>query len=535
MPLLIVAAMAALVLLIAAVNVASLLLVRSASRVREFSMRYALGASTRQIILQLLLEGSLIGCAGAGAGLLLAPLAARALVREMTSGGSAVVFSTGLDLRLLAFTLSAGLLVSVITSIAPAWSLRRPDLTQALRQQSATAAGAGVMFRRVIVGLQVGLSVVLLVGATLFVRSMRNLRHVDPGMDLTQLITFHIDPLLAGVPQEHIPLLQQSLLESFSADRRIQSAGATNDGELTGNGMGGNLTVEGYSATANENVDAEVAAISPQFLSTMRERLVAGRWFTDDDDPKHPSVAIVNETLAKHYFRRPDAAVGRRVARGAGNQLKFMTIVGVVADARHSSLRSEVQDTLYQPLKQIEKPNELYVYLRTSMPLNEAGRMIQQNVRAVNGDLAIANLRTMTAQVDETLRNDSLIESLAIAFGALAALLAGVGLYGVLAYTTAQRTREIGIRIALGSSRLQASGLVLRDVSVLVSAGVVLALPCALLLARLIRSQLFGVSAADPLTLVAVVLNMLFVALVAAAVPARRAASVDPVVALRSE
>jgi ABC-type lipoprotein release transport system permease subunit len=243
----------------------------------------------------------------------------------------------------------------------------------------------------------------------------------------------------------------------------------------------------------------------------------------------------VNETFVKHYFSSAADGIGRRVAQGAGNHLQYMTIVGVSRDAKHGNLREAAAPTLFTPLRQQKTVDQLYLYLRTTTPPEQTFAIVRQAMKQIDPGLAVDALRTMDEQIETTLSNERMIELLAISFGLLATLLAGVGLYGVLAYSTAQRTREIGIRIALGSSRLGVSRLVLADVVRLAGIGIVVAIPCSMLLGRLLRSQLFGVSAADPFTLVGVVLLIAVVALVAAILPAHRASAVDPTTALRTE
>jgi putative ABC transport system permease protein len=533
-PLLAVMGMAFLVLLIATVNVASLLLVRAASRIREFSLRYALGANARRIMQQLLMEGLLIGIAGGAAGLFLAPMCIRVLVQRLSTDGSSA-FSTTLDARLLVFNFAIAIVVSVLFSLAPAIQLLRPDIVNSLKQQTATISGGTLNFRRLIVSLQVGLSVLLLVGSGLFVRTMQNLRKVDTGFNTSHLVTFHIDPQLSGDSKDKIPSLHQNILESLAALPGVQAVGATDDVELANNGHGGNVTVQGYNAPPDEEYDIEEPTINPAFFHAMQIPVLAGRTFTEDDDATHPPVAIVNETFAKHYFSGAAAAVGKQVAKGAGNHLVFMTIVGVTRDTRHENLRIASPPTMFTPLRQATSPDQLYLYVRTAMQPEQSFAVIRQAIKQIDPGLAVDSMRTMDDQIDTTLSSERMIELLAISFGLLATVLAGVGLYGVLAYSTTQRTREIGIRIALGSSRLQVSRLVLLDVLKLAGIGVVVAIPCSILLAHTLRSQLYGVSSADPYTLCAVVLLIAFVALVAALIPARRASSVDPTIALRNE
>jgi putative ABC transport system permease protein len=533
-PLLAVMGMAALVLLIAAVNVASLLLVRSAARVREFSLRYALGASARRVVQQLLLEGVLIGIAGGAAGLLIAPTCLRVLVDRLGTDGTAA-FATSLDSRLLIFNFAIALVVSVLFSLAPAAQLVRPDIVNALKQQTSTISGGTLSFRRLIVSLQVGLSVLLLVGSGLFVRTMQNLRRVDTGFNTSHLITFHIAPSLSGYTPDKIPALQERVLDAMSALPGVQSVAATDDAELADNGHGGNVSVEGYNAPEDEDYDVEIPSVNAGYFHGMQLPLLAGRTFTEDDDATHPLVTIINETLAKHFFGDPSKAVGRRIAVGNSEHTEYTTIVAVTRDAKHTNLRDAVRPTLYSPLRQAKKRDELYLYLRTATPPEQSFAMVREAMKGIDPGIAVDSLLTMDNQIDTTLTNERMIELLAISFGLLATMLAGVGLYGVLAYTTTQRTREIGIRIALGSSRLRVSRLVLADVLRLAGIGVVVAIPCSILLGRLLRSQLFGVSAADPLTLAAVVVLMSVVAVLAAIIPARRASSVDPTVALRAE
>jgi len=534
-PLLAVMAMAFLVLLIAAVNVASLLLVRSAARVREFSLRYALGANARRVLQQLLLEGVLIGIAGGAAGLLIAPACIRILVHRLESDGSSSAFQTSLDARLLAFNFAIALAVSVLFSLAPAIQLLKPDIVNALKQQTATMSGGTLNFRRLIVSLQVGLSVLLLVGSGLFVRTMQSLRRVDTGFNPSHLVTFHIDPLLSGYTKEKVPLLHQNVLDAMATLPGVQAVAATDDQQLAHNGHSGNITVDGYTAPPDEDYDVEESAINPGFFHALQVPVLAGRSFTEDDDATHPQVAVVNETFVKHYFSNPAAAIGRRVAQGGGNDLAFMTIVGVMQDTKHDDLRESTPPTLFTPLRQTQGVDQLYLYLRTAMPPEQSFAMVRQAMKQIDAGVAVDSMRTMNDQIETTLSNERMIELLAISFGLLATILAGVGLYGVLAYSTAQRTREIGIRIALGSSRLEISRLILMDVLRLAGIGIAVAIPCSVMLGRLLRSQLFGVSTADPFTLGAVVMLIVLVALVAAIAPARRASSVDPTTALRSE
>ncbi len=538
-PLMVVMAMALLVLLIAAVNVASLLLVRSAARVREFSLRYALGAKATRIVQQLLLEGLLIGIGGGLIGMLLAPIAIRVLVSRLSETDGSGPFTPSMDARLLLFNFLIAIAVSVFFSLAPVLQALRPDLTQALRTQVSTGSSGALGFRRFVVGAQIGLSLLLLVGAGLFVRTMQQLRNFNVGFTTDHLVTFALAPRLAGYDVTRIPALQRRVLDDLAVTAGVESSGASNTPQLGRSGHSGNVTFANYHAAPEEDINITKTNISPAFFSTLHIPLVAGRNITALDNADHPKVAIVNETLAKKYFGSPQNAIGQHLIDGSPKNLNFDTeIIGVVRDFQNLDIHDTINPTLFQPLDQAvgsDINRAIYFYARTHVPPATMFASIRRSIAAVDPLLAIDDLRTMDEQIEQDLRNERLITLLAITFGALATVLAGIGLYGVVAYSTGQRTREIGIRMALGSSRFAVSQLVFSDVFKLAALGIVVALPIAILLGRLLRSQLFGISPADPVTLTAAVLTIAVVAIIATLIPARRAASVEPSEVLRSE
>ena len=535
-PFLAVMAMAALVLLIAAVNVASLLLVRSAARVKEFSLRLALGARFSRIVAQLLLEGLLIGLAGGAVGLLLAPAALRVLVNRLSNPDSQTPWSASIDLRVLLFNFAVAISVALVFSLAPALQLRRLNITGTLRQASSTASGSLLSLRRVIVSLQIGLSVILLVGAGLFLRTMQNLRAVNVGFNTAHLATFDLDPTLAGFKSTDMPALHQRVLDSLAALPGVTGVAATNDTELANNHAYGNVTVSGYTAPPDDRFQVELPTVTPNYFTVMGMPLLAGRALSESDTLDHPKVTVVNAAFANHFCGSPQACLGRRMAPGAGNALKLDTeIVGVVADARHFGVSDAPVATFFTPLLQNPNTDDLTYYLRNFGDSSTTLAAIPATLRHLSPGLAPTALRSMDSQIDQNLQNQRIVTLLAVAFGVLATLLAGIGLYGVLAFSTAQRTREIGIRMALGSSRLAITSLVLSDVFRLAAIGLVLAIPTAIALSRLIRTQLFGVTAADPVILLSVVALILLTALAAAALPVRRAATVEPTQALRTE
>lgn len=535
-PLLVVMGMVVLVLLMAAVNVASLVVVRSAGRVREFSMRYALGAKRVQVVRQLLIEGLVLGVFGGTAGLLLVPAATHFLVSRMTNGEGQPPFSTSIDGRVLAFNFAVAMAVSVLFALAPALQYWKPDLVTQMKEQSAASTGGRLTFRRATVALQIGLSLLLLVCSGLFVRTLQNLRNVDVGFATDHLITFGLEPNLAGYSKEAVLPVHRRILERLAALPGMAGVGATDDPELADNGESGNISVQGYTPSEGEDMNAERPFVTPDYFSTLKVPLLAGRAFTDADDTTHAPVAIVNETLAKRFFGSPQNAIGRRLANGGGNNLKFdVEIVGVVRDYIHRNVRGKVKMAVYHPAAQDSNPAGMTYYVRSWGPPQIAMSMTRQAVQQIDSKLVIDGLSTMDTEIDRDINDERMIALLAVSFGALATLLAGIGLYGVLAYATAQRTREIGVRMALGSDRAGIVALVLKDVLKLAGISVAVAVPVTIVATRLLKSQLFGVSNADPTVLVFATAMVAVVAVAAAALPARRAAGVEPMRALRSE
>jgi putative ABC transport system permease protein len=535
-PLLVVMGMVVLVVLMAAVNVASLVLVRSAGRLREFSMRYSLGAPRGRVIRQLLIEGLLLGVLGGAAGLTLVPMVTRLLVSRMSSGEGQAPFSTAVDGRVLAFNFAVALGVSLLFGLAPALQLWKPDLVGQMKQQSAASTGGSLNFRRVIVGLQIGLSLLLLVCSGLFVRTLSNLRNVNVGFATDHLITFGLNPNLAGYPASTLVPLHKNVLEQLAAMPGVASVAATDDAELAGSGEGSNVTPSGYTPREEEDMTVEVPDVTPGFFATMKVPMIMGREFLPTDDAAHPKVLVVNEAFAKRFFGSPRKALGKMVASGGGNHLKFdMQIVGVAHDYIHRGVRGTVRETMYRPFAQHPPLSGTSYYVRTYQSPGPAMTEIRQTMARVDSKLVVDTLTTMDGQIDQNISDERMIGLLAVCFGGLATLLAGIGLYGVLAFATAQRTREIGVRMALGADRAGIVRLVLRDVLKVAGISIAITIPLALLATRVLKDQLFGVSNSDPAVFLLAVVLISVVAVVAASLPAQRAANTDPMKALRSE
>ena len=535
-PLTIMMGMVLLVIAMAVVNVASLLLVRAAGRSQEFAVRYALGATSAQVLRQLIAEGLLLGGCGAAIGLLLAPQALHVLIHWL-SGGSpdgGLPFTLTLDWHVLLFTLAVTVVASLLFSLAPMAQFQNPKLAEAMKERGGTGGGRSLQFRRSCVALQIGFSLLLLVGAGLFVRTIKNLRNVDAGFATDHLLSFDLDPMLAGYPAPGVAPLEQRAIDAMASLPGVRGVGATNDSDLAGNDVQGDVLASGYTPKPDEDFDVELPWVSNDYLQTLGIPLAAGRYFNEGDTATSEKVAVVNEKFAQHFYGSPQAALGRVVSRPRRPGTEA-TIVGVVRDVKHESVRDPAIATDYTLFTQALKPAGLTLYVRTWQAPEAATNSIRAAIANLDSKLIVGNPRTMTKAIDDDLIAERVIAMLATVFGGLAALMAGIGLYGILAYSTAQRTREIGIRMALGAQRGTVVRLILREVMVLAGGAMLVTIPLAMLATRAVRSQLFGVSIADPAVYGVGIVVICLVAALAGFIPARRAATVDPARALRTD
>jgi putative ABC transport system permease protein len=478
----------------------------------------------------------MLGLAGGALGIAIAPSVSAWLINTIwsTTPGD-LPFSSHPDLRILSFNFALALLVSLIFSLAPAIQFWRPNLAPALKQQAMTAGGGPLRFRRISVAVQIGLSILVLVGAGLFVRTLQNLKSLNVGFETDHLVTFGVQATLAGYRPDQTRSLDTQILQTVASLPGVRSVAGTTDPELADDNTGKNITLSGYTAKENEDMGVESPEVSPGYFSAMGMPLLAGRELAEQDRDGTQNVAVVNESLARHYFGEPQRAVGHYFGWGAG-KVKFDTeIVGVVKDARHTGVRQEILRTIFTPYLQDKDLRSMTFYVRTWQSPESAEATVRRAMQTLDSKLVLDNFRTMQEQVDDNLIADRVIAILASAFGVLAVLMAAVGLYGVLAYSTAQRTREIGIRIALGANRTSVMRMVLVEVLWLAGISIAVALPASLLLAHAARSQLFGISSSDPLTLFVVTVLVGAVAIASALLPARRAAKTDPMKALRYE
>jgi len=538
MPLLILLGMVGLLTLMATANVGSLLLVRAAGRMREMSVRYALGATSPRVIRQLLVEGLALGLAGGFCGVAIAPALSSALIRFVTpsasSSGMSALSATP-DLRVLLFTFVVSVLASVLFSLAPIVQFYRPKVAPALKQQAVTAEGGHARFRRATVGVQIALSVLLLVGAGLFTRTLGNLKSVDVGFRTDHVLAFQLDPRMAGYEPAAVAQLYKRLLETLAAQPGVQAVGMTDDPVLAQNDSTYSIDVPGYQAQEGERMSFEWERVTPDYFAALQLPVLAGRVLGDPDGLSAPKVVVVNESFVRKFFGNPVQAIGRSFSEGRVNNKTSFVIVGVVKDAKHFDLHDQPKPIFYTPLFQQEEPSAVAVYVRTGQEPEAAAGTIRNAVNGIDTRLVVDSLQSMNAQIDGTLASERILSFLASGFGIVAIFVTAIGLYGVLAFSIAQRTREIGIRMALGASRGSVVKMVLREVLILTGFSVALALPLSLALSTLVKSQLFGVSDSDPATLVLVTLAMGGVALLAAWAPARRATQVQPMTALRYE
>ena len=534
-PLTIIFAMVMLVIGMAVVNVASLLLVRAAGRAQEISVRYALGATNRQILRQLLAEGMILGLAGAAVGLALAPEALRLLIHRLSANTQdAFPFAPVINWHVLGWSLAVTMLASLLFSLAPALQFRNPRLAEVMQQRTGTSAGGSLKFRRSCVALQIGFSLLLIVAAGMFVRTISNLHHAETGFPTDHLLSFNLNPTLAGYPGKQVAPVEQRALDAIAALPGVRDAGATNDEDLSGDDIQGDMVPAGYAVKPDDEFDVELPWVSNGYLQTLGVPLVAGRFFNAGDTATSQREAVVNESFARHYFGGAQHALGRMVSR-PNKPGTDATIVGVVADVKHASVRDPAVATCYTLFTQATRQTGLIFYVRTWQPPDAATASVRAAIVDIDPKLIVGNLKTMKETIDANLMAERAIAMLASVFGMLATLLAGIGLYGILAYSIAQRTREIGIRMALGARRVTVVGLILREVLLLAGGAMAATIPLAILATRTVRSQLFGVSVADPAVYGAAILIICMVAALAGFIPARRAATVDPARALRTE
>ena len=530
-------AMVALVLLIACTNVANLQLAKAAARQREFAIRSALGASPGRMMRQLLVESFLCALGGGGLGLVLGIWIMNILTQAVVSEAGVQGITAQVDGSVFGFAAAATAVSALLFGLIPAWHATRSGVSQMLKDQgSTTSAGPGhVRFRKYLVAGQVAFTLLLLTGGALFSRTLWNLRKQNLGLSTENLITFSLAPQLSGYDAPRTVALIDQLRERLGALPGVLGVGSSQIAVLTGTNMGTNITVEGRQEVETDERDVNFDAVSPNYFSTMRIALVSGREFNAGDTGTSTKVAIINEAMAKEFFAKRNP-IGAHFALGGGNDVKpNIEIVGVVKNAKEGHVRDADRPYFYQPYSQFGKLFGMSFYVRTKQEPLLIANAVRETVRGADANLPVYDLKTVERVVDEDLFAERVIAGLSAAFGGLAALLAALGIYGVLAYLVVQRTREIGIRVALGAAAGHVRGLVFKEVGWMMLAGALVGLPLAYVLARLSESLLYGVKAGDIPVYAASVGIICLVALAACYIPSRRATRIDPIVALRYE
>jgi predicted permease len=530
--------LAGLVLLAACVNVANLMLARATARQRDFAVRLAIGAGRGRLIRQTLTEALVLAGAGASLGILLARQGEAALAGFFAESNNPIVLDLSLNGHILLFTLTVAMLTGAAFGILPALQASRGDPATGLQSGSRSIAGsrASVRIGQALVILQVALSTVLLAGAGLFVRSLRQLESVDLGFTREGILTMEVTPdrQLAGTPQW--PATQDEILDRILGMPGVRSASWATTTPMSGRDRGALLEIPGLAARTENDKDIHLAAVSRRYFETFGIPLLLGRAFTPRDDANASKAAIVNQTAARFYFGDANP-IGKKVrfANYPSHDLVY-EIIGVVKDAKHDSLRERPSRFIYLPIPQsVDRINRLALAVRCTGDAIAFAGPVRQAIQSVRATVSASNVSTLEKQVRQSLSRERLVMALSIAFGALALALACIGLYGILAYAVTRRTNEIGIRMALGATQGKMVWLILREAMALAASGIVIGVPAVLALERIARALLYGVGPFDIPAFGCALMVLLACAALAGIVPARRAGRLDPMSALRCE
>ncbi|HEU4936602.1 MAG TPA: ABC transporter permease [Vicinamibacterales bacterium] len=513
-----------LVLLIVCANVANLLLSRATARSKEISVRLSLGATRARLIRQLMTESLLLASLGGVLGVLVGYWGQRLLPGPPGQ-------ATALDWRILAFVLAITGLTGLIFGVAPAFRATGMSVNTALKENSRSVVGSRSMLSRLLLIVQVAISLVLLVGAGLFLRTLNNLRHVDVGFNPQNLVLFRVSPQLNRYDEQRMRRLYDQLAESVAAAPGVKAVTGSNPALLSGSVNSTGIFVQGRTYTLDAKVDINRLVVLPNFFEIMEIPFLAGRGFTERDDDKAPKVVILNSAAVRKYF--PDEnPIGRRMG-GSPEENATMEIVGIVRDVKYNSVRDEVPPTMYVPYRQAS--GGVMLEVRTAGDPVSAMGGIREAVRRIDSNLPVMDMSTQMEQIERRFLQEKLFAQANAFFGGLAVLLAAVGLFGLMSYSVARRTNEIGIRMALGARSQDVLRLVMRESMTLVVVGIVIGLAVALGASRLVKTLLFGLAPTDVFSLMAAILVMIAVSAFAGYLPARRASRVDPMVALHQE
>jgi putative ABC transport system permease protein len=533
-PVMILMAATVLVLLIAIANAANLLLARSAQRRRELAIRAAMGAGRGEIMSQLFMEALILATAGGAAALGLAFLTLRLLVHQITAGSETPQYflTSGLELPVLLFSLGVSLLTGLLFGFYPAWEAARVSVASTLKDESGQSSGTrGVArVRKILVCTQVAVATILLIPTGLFLKSMVNLFHVDLGIRTDHVIEFALSPELNGYKPENSRALFERVESEVAAIPGVRGVSSAMVPLIGDNRWGNDVVVEGFTPPSGSGGHSWMNAIGRGYFGKMGIPLIAGREFSEADNLAGPQVAVINEEFVRRYFQ------GRNpIGSHFGNSKPEIEIVGVVKDSHYASVKEKPYPVYYTPWRQDKRIGALSFYVHSPLPAEQIIPQIRRLLTSVDRNLPAEHLRTLDEQIALSISDDRIVLQLSAAFAILATMLATLGLYGVMAHNVTRRTQEIGIRMALGASPTQIRGMVMREMTWIVGIGLALGIPAALALARYVESQLYGVKPWDAVVVVSAALAMAITAAAAAYVPARRAAKITPMRALRYE
>jgi len=538
----------ALVLLVACANIANLLLARGTTRKTETSLRMALGAARSRLIRGMLTESVLLACLGGLAGLAVAYAGTRTILALAFPEAHGMPIQATPSLPVLGFAFLLSLITGVVFGMVPAWITSHADPAEALRGVNRSTRDRGALPQKGLIVFQAALSLVMLVSAGLLTKTLSNLEHQNLGLQTANRYVVHFDPAGAGYKPERLPALYQRLEQQFAAQPGVQSVGLALYSTLEGNNWGESVFIEGRPEPGpNAHNAASWDRVSPKFFETVGQPVIRGRGFSDADTATSQFVAVVNQAFVKKFFPNEDP-IARHFGVFGQQYSGAFEIVGIVADAKYTDPRSEVRPMYFRPLTQALKPsspNEIMaegmslfinsITLRFSTPPQNVDSVVRRTLADIDPNLTLQDLHSLDYQVSGNFNQERLIARLTMLFGLLALTLAAVGLYGITSYAVARRTSEIGLRMALGADRSKVVQMIMRGAFMQVGLGLLIGIPLALLGGRYMADQLYGVKPYDPLSLGIAVLVLAAAAAVAGFVPARRAASIEPMEALRTD